>query len=386
MKKLFILASLLIGGVAIAQEQDSTKTRPGQVTFFYPIGTNGIDAPSYHNNVSFNVLYGINGGFTGVEFGGLVNMNLGSVRGVQFGGIANITTGSADGIVFGGICNIVKDSSNTVSFAGISNVMGKSAIGLHYAGISNLVNGCFMGAQFGGITNTVNGAVTGAQFAGISNIANGDFIGLQAAGISNIANGKFIGAQVGLINTAHSVKGVQIGLINVAESFEKGVPLGLISYVKNGFHALEISTNESIFTNVSFKMGVDQLYTIYKVGFTANEGTTYLTYGIGLGGMYSFNDKMKASLDLSANHIIESSYYPRLDILSKADLAFRYHLTNHIALFGGPSLNVYTAQYDSDTEKSALHIPYVLFEDKWWNNEGITSVWIGGNLGLSICF
>ncbi|NOQ73416.1 MAG: hypothetical protein GQ574_15530 [Crocinitomix sp.] len=388
MKKTILSIALLlaISWQASAQKTDSTMSRPGQVSFFYPLGTNGIDSPKYSNNVSFNVLYGINGGVHGVEFGGLVNTNLGDVTGAQFAGIANINTKKTNGIICAGIANIVKDTSNSVSFAGITNLYGKSAVGLHFAGIANTVNGSLIGAQFGGIVNTTNGNVIGAQFAGISNTVNGNFTGMQAAGISNVVTGDVIGAQMGLINHGKKIKGFQLGLINVAEEFEKGVPFGLISFVKNGYHAIEISGGEAIYANLNYKMGVDQLYTIYKVGYTANGSENYLTYGLGFGSMLSITEKVKLSLDLSANHILQQSFSPRLNILSRADAAFRFHLTDHIGIFAGPSFNVYVSEFNLDSENTALNVPYTLFEENWWNNEGSTSIWVGANAGVSIRF
>lgn len=377
---------LAVSWQASAQKTDSTMSRPGQVSFFYPLGTNGIDSPKYSNNVSWNVLYGINGGVHGVEFGGLVNANLGNVTGAQFAGIANINTKQTNGIICAGIANVVKDSSNSVSFAGITNLYGKSAVGLHFAGIANTVNGSLIGAQFGGIVNTTNGNVVGAQFAGISNTVNGNFTGLQTAGISNIVTGDVTGAQMGLINHGKKIKGFQLGLINVADEFEKGVPFGLISFVKNGYHAIEISGGDAIYANLNFKMGVEKLYTIYKVGYAANGSNNYLTYGLGFGSMLDITEKVKISLDLSANHVLQQSFTPRLNILSRADMAFRYQLNDHIDFFAGPSFNVYVSEFNLDSENTALNVPYTLYEENWWNNQGSTSIWVGGNAGVSLRF
>lgn len=381
-----VLAMALVGQWGANAQSDTLKNRPGQVSFFYPLGTNGLESTKYTNNVSLNLLYGINGGLNGVEIGGLVNTNLGKVTGAQWAGIANINLGETNGILFGGIANVIKDSSNSVCFAGITNVIGKSATGLHFAGISNTINGKYIGAQFGGITNTSNGNVLGAQFAGISNVANGDVTGTQMAGINNVANGNLLGAQFGLINAAKAVTGFQLGLINIAESYEKGVPLGLISFVKEGYHAVEVAGGESIYGNINVKLGVDELYTIYKVGFASNNSDNYMTYGLGLGSMYSLTDKAKVSLDLSASHIVQPNSFPRLDLLARADAAFRYHLTDRIGVFGGPSFNVYMSEYAVGSENTALNVPYTLWEENWWNNQGSTSIWIGANAGVSIMF
>ncbi len=394
MKRIFTFTFLTLNVINFAQTteliiespSDSIKNRPGQIGFCYPICSNGIESPNYSSNFSFNVLYGYNGGLRGIEVGGLVNTQVGNVDGIQIAGIANINTKKTNGMNFAGIANIHKDSSNTVSFAGISNVFGKSAAGVQSAGISNLVNGSFSGIQTAGICNIANGAVNGVQLAGISNVVNGDFEGVQAAGISNTINGNLQGAQLGLINTAKRVKGFQLGLINVAESFESGVPLGLFSFVKDGYHVIEISGGEAIYANLNLKIGVEKLYTIYKFGYTAAYGNGFLTYGLGLGTQKSLTEKAKISLDLSSNHILEQSYSPDLNLLAKLDLAFRYHLAPKFAIFAGPSFNVFTTQNLLDQVNSSFKVPYTLYETNWGNNNGSTSIWIGANLGVSLAF
>ena len=384
--KILIITALLLGLNVNAQKIDSLENRPGQVTFFYPVGTNGLAAPNYSNTASINLINGINGGLTGVEFGGIVNTNLGNVSGAQFAGIANITTGKTNGAIFAGICNIQKDSSTSASFAGITNIINAPAIGGYFSGISNVINGSLTGASFAGIANITNGNSIGAQFAGISNLNTGNFIGLQLAGIHNSNKGDIIGVQIGLINKAKNITGVQFGFINIADSFEKGVPFGFINFVKNGFHAIEISGGEAIYGNFSFKMGVDKLYTIYKVGYASNNTENYLMYGLGFGTMLSIDEKSKISIDLSANHLIKQSFSPKLDLLSRADFAYRYHFNSHLAVFGGPAFNVYLSEDSGDLNNAALNVPYTLYKQNWWNNEGNTSIWIGANIGVSFGF
>jgi hypothetical protein len=171
-------------------EKDSGENRPVQFTFFYPIGSNGIQSPQIENNFSMNALYGVNGGVDGAEIGGLVNVNNGDVSGFQVGGIANMSPQDLPTVrSLGGIANVVTDSTKGILIAGISNVVGDSSAGFHIAGISNTVNGTFDGGQIAGIGNLNNGAVNGFQIGGISNVTNGDFNGFQLSGIANIAHG-----------------------------------------------------------------------------------------------------------------------------------------------------------------------------------------------------
>lgn len=370
----------------IYSQSDSSESRITQVTFFYPIGTNGIDAPNYVNNFSFNALYGLNGGVHGFEIGGLVNANTGHVHGAQIAGIANINAAAANGVIIAGIGNFIADSSNSICLAGIANVVGSNLTGMQVAGITNTVNGNVFGGQFAGVTNLSHGDFRGVQSAGIANVNTGNFKGVQAAGISNFNGGDLQGAQFGLINRAKMVKGFQFGLINIADEFESGVPIGLLSYVRNGYHAIELSGGESIYGNLNFKLGVDKFYTIYKLGFTSHGSNQYLTYGFGVGSKINFSDKASLSIDGSSSHVIKQNFNPNLDLLNKVDVSFRYNLGEHFDIFAGPSFNVYLSQHDPETESAALNVPYSLFTHDWGNDEGQTYLWIGANAGISVKF
>ena len=91
MKKLVSITVLvlMLGISSVAQEKKEVKTSGFQVSFGYPLGSHG-SATDYVNDVSFNILYGLNGGVNGFEFGGILNYNYGDVRGVQISGVANI--------------------------------------------------------------------------------------------------------------------------------------------------------------------------------------------------------------------------------------------------------------------------------------------------------
>jgi hypothetical protein len=133
-------------------------------------------------------------------------------------------------------------------------------------------------------------------------------------------------------------------------------------------------------------MGVNSLYTIYKIGYTENDENKYITYGLGLGSIIELTDKFSLSIDGSANHIIKSDFTNSFDLLCKADVAFRFKMNNYFSLFAGPSFNIYLSKYDLDSESSALKVPYTLYSENWWNESGNTSVWIGGIAGVSVKF
>lgn len=368
----------------IFQVNDSSETSPVQISFIYPLSTNGIEAPQISNNFSFNILYGVNGGVNGCEIGGLVNVNTSDVNGLQVGGLGNITTGASTGTVIGGLANIVKDSTQGIFVAGISNIVGDSSSGFEIAGISNSVNGSFDGGQVAGISNFTYGGVNGFQFAGIANLANGNVNGAQLSGIVNVVNGNLNGTQIGLINYADTVKGTQIGLINLAKSGDDAVTIGLISLVHNGYHSLEFSTNESIYGQLALKLGVPQFYSSFRFGITQNNGEGILTYGYGLGSMISLNEKNKIGFDLSANQTITNFFNYDLDLLNRFEITYRRFVGKHFEFFAGPSLNVYVTQNWVENNYGSLHIPYTIYDENW--SSGRVAIWVGMHAGFALRF
>jgi hypothetical protein len=399
MKTAIITALLMAGRSATAQNPepattlqpinlhhtDSSAQVPFQATFFYPMGTNGVTAPSYENNFSFNILYGINGGVKGTEIGGLVNVNKGNVDGVQIGGIANVNSGYSNGTVIGGIANVIGDSSKGVLIAGISNVVGDSASGIHVAGISNTINGNFEGGQVAGIANLNNGTSKGFQLAGIANISNGNSEGLQLSGIANVVHGEMKGAQLGLINFASAADGVQIGLINFAGDGENVVPVGLISFVKNGYRSFEFSATESVYGNAALKMGVEKFYTIFRFGLASYKAESILSYGMGFGSLVKLNEKNRLGIDISCNNIRAGfGWNWEVDLLSKIDFTWNHFFGRHFSLFAGPSFNVYVSQHLIEGKYGSISVPYTLYSNDWSN--GNVSMWIGANAGIAVRF
>jgi hypothetical protein len=103
---LVLILLVFTGSLLAAQEEASPTARPAQVTFAYPLGTNGIDALDYPNYLSLNILFGLNGGVRGAEFGGVFNFNKGDVQWAQWAGVFNINTGDARGVQVAGVFNL----------------------------------------------------------------------------------------------------------------------------------------------------------------------------------------------------------------------------------------------------------------------------------------
>jgi hypothetical protein len=335
MYKIFIMISIgIISAFSLVAQDDSIpKTGLAQVSFFYPVGSNGVKSYEKSNHFSLNIIFGVNGGVKGTEVGSIANINNGNVMGVQVAGVANVNKGNSAGSMI--------------------------------AGVSNINSGSF----------------SGSMIAGIINFANLKSKGVQVATI-NVVTDSLKGAQVGVINYAKQLKGVQVGVINMAASCDDCIPIGLINIFKNGFHALEITAGELLYANLQYKVGVERFYNIFKVGIMPFQDEMHFSYGFGFGSLFKLNDRHGFSVDLSANAVVfDKKWDSDLNLLNKADLNYRFNISKHIAFVAGPTLNLYVTKEMVDGQYGTVDIPYSLYEHQW--RRGKLTGWIGFNAGIS---
>lgn len=370
---IIMIIGLLVGmAAAFANQPDSLKQiRPVQLTFIYPLGTNGFQSQDFINHFSINMLGGLSAGTEGFEAGGLFNADLGKVRGAQFAGLGNLVLGNFQGAQFSGLVNLNTGTTRGAIFAGITNILGINT----------------NGAQFAGISNIVTAETNGAQVAGISNLSVGNSHGLQLAGIANLSTKNHHGAQIaGILNYTKRLNGFQLGLINVADTLEKGTPLGFISFIRQGYHRAEVEGNELFFANLSFKTGVPYLYNIFSVGYRPKGDKQYWGLTYGLGTYFPINNKLSMNFDLTATHINEGESWT--DVLNmvnrlKWNVGFRIH--DNLEFFGGVSFNVALSRLKDAEGKiigSAL-IPSYLFYDETIRKTNL-KMYPGFNLGIRI--
>lgn len=396
----FITCSAVLKVNANKWEEENEKERLAQITFISPLGTNGIHSATTTNKISLNMLVGISGGVNGFEFGGLHNTTKGDVRGFQVGGFGNVTTGITKGFQFGGLYNINLNLTTGVQIAGISNVIHGPSKGFHFGGISNYVTNESWAFQTAGIANVTPGGNHGLQLAGISNVNGKEGEGSQIAGITNVNYGKpskfqlagianvstegIDGAQIaGIVNYAKKLNGFQLALINVADSLEKGVPLGLISIVKNGYYAFELEANDAFWINATYKMGVPKLYNIWTVGFQHKDGNEMWGVGLGLGSILPVGNNWGLNFDLTATHVNENERWTEeLNLLNRLKFNAWFDL-GPLQFYGGPSLNVHVSNLldDEGNPGGNLIDPGLSFLNE--TNKGTrTLVYPGFNIGM----
>jgi hypothetical protein len=342
-QKMKLIAALLISvhfimpQVLRAQDSTKIKIRSFQIGFFTPLGSNGFDSWNVSNKFSINILGGYSGGVDGAEFSSLGSVLQGNMRGAQFSGLGNIVLQETKGVQFAGLFNI-----------GLGNVKA---------------------AQFAGLANITAGKVKAFQASGLLNITTDTTRGFQLAGLANISAGRISGTQMsGLFNYAKKLNGVQLGVFNYTDSLEKGVPVGFLSFVKNGYSAFELGATETLFGVMSFKTGTRQFYNILSVGGGTRDGLSLFAWGYGLGAFIPLGNKAGISIDGICYQVNEGEWFTdRLNLLNKLNLTGSWKLANHLSIFAGVSWNVTVSDItDKYGDEVVAHIaPWSVFDETY---------------------
>jgi len=412
MKK-FIALLYFCATVAIIHAQsraDSVKNCPLQLTFAYPLGTNGVLGYNIRNNVSINLLTGIGNGVDGFEIAGLVNLNRQSVNGVQIAGVfngnnghlsgiqcsgfanatngraigtqlagfANLTNGDVDGGQGSGFANIVLGGLSGVQCAGFYNHSGTKMQGFQCSGFANFAGDSVSGTQIAGFCNIAMKNMTGTQASGFANIATGTCTGLQLSSFSNVATDSIAGTQItGFVNFARNINGFQIGIINISDTIKNGLPIGFMTITKGGYYSLEIEANEITHLNIAFKMGVKRFYNIYSAHASFHSGNVYWGQGYGFGSQWASKGKISVNTDIICASINKNDeIFEHLNLLNTLKLQVGYQISKTSQLFAGPAINVHLY---NDSEQL---LPYTFYE---WN-EGSHHIDISAGLGLGLRF
>lgn len=362
-----------------------TLFRKTQISLIPGISTNKLISGQVVNDYSYNIFGGYSRGVRKFEVGGFVNIDRGDVGKFQLGGFLNKVGGKVDGFQVAGLMNFVDDTVRGTQVAGFMNFNRGKTYGFQVAGLMNFTDDTLKGTQVAGLINFnkkhVNGAqvggianyshsVDGAQTGGLYNIAmqlNGsqvaglfnmaiDMNGSQTAGLFNMARDvkgsqlgglfnvakRVEGIQVsGLFNIAQKVDGVQLGFLNIMDS-AGGIPIGFLSFVKGGYHKLELSTDEVMRYNIAFRTGVRKFYNVFGVSSSLASGDKFAwSYSYGLGTSITLGRKLYLDLDLVCSQINGSSHADHLSLNNKLNISLDWQLAKKFSIAFGPSFNAY---------------------------------------------
>ena len=327
-----LIISISLGLQAQSAEKKALKTRPFQLSFLYPLGTNGVQSARYSNVVSINLLAGFNGGVNGIEFGAFINSIRYDVNGLQFGGFSNI----------------IGRNVNGAQFAGFMNLSGKQLNGLQAAGFANVTGKGVNGFQLGGFLNVSGASVKGGQVSGFANIAGGDMQGLQIAGFMNIAK---------------KLSGLQLGFFNYADSAGGGIPVGFLSIVrKGGYAALDLGGNETLYGVASLKLGVPRFYNILSASIRPDPDADQFSWavGYGIGSQIARVKGFALHLEGISYQLYEDGWRINdLNMLNRVQLNLHLHFSKQMSLYGGVAWNVAVSnRVDENGNIGSSLIPY----------------------------
>ena len=372
-----------------------TLFRNVQVSFLPYAGTNQLLTGNVENNYSFNVVAGYVQGVRKVELGGVLNIVRDSVRYVQVAGVGNFVgksmrgvqvagvfnkTQRMDGVQVAGVLNFVPGESRFVQVSGVGNISLMHHIGVQHAGVFNLVNR-LDGVQYAGVFNLAK-IVSGVQMGGVYNYAR--YIkGAQLSSVVNHAD-TLLGAQIGtVVNYANYVKGFQLALVNISDTCD-GVPLGLFSYVRRGYHNLEFSADDIFYANVAYRSGVAALHSIMFAGTRVKSHEDPLwSYGFGVGSTLRLKRNMNFDADITAQQMLKGGVYLENSFLYKAYAGLEHKLSSKTAIAAGITANFMVFDSEDQNSMNALStvVPHTIINKA--NGYGyIHQTWLGWKVGF----
>ncbi|MBL0102377.1 MAG: hypothetical protein IPP51_00555 [Bacteroidetes bacterium] len=361
-----------------------TIYRKFQASFIPYIGTNLKLSGNTVNDYSLNVLGGYAMGTRKLEIGGLVNVDRDSVSGVQIAGLGNIVGGPVKGVQIAGLMNYNLQTTKGVEVGGLLNFNRDSVEGFQLAGLVNTNLNYFEGFQGAGLINVNLKESSSCQAAGLLNVSLAKMNGTQVSGLLNVSRQQIDGAQIsGFINYASVVHGSQIGFLNIADSIS-GVPIGFLSFVRKGYHQLEVSSNEVFSLNVAFRTGVNALYNILEAGMKVDSASIPVwAFGYGLGSSVSLGKKWRLGFDLTVHQPLKGNDLEYFNPIAKLNVTFEKRFSKYFSLAAGPSINTFFY----NTNDARFHDVLDVLPPSWAFDSTVKRdyknvSWVGGKVAL----
>jgi hypothetical protein len=389
------------------------QEKNAQVSFLPFLGSNKLFSGKTKNHVSLNVLAGYSHSISGVEVGGFANIVRQDVHGLQIAGFGNVVGRETKGIQVAGGFNVNKRKVEGIQLAGFMNTVVDTFVGFQGSGFVN-VGPYTKGVQLSGFVNTTwagsealqcsgfmnyTKSNSGAQFTGFVNFALKEHVGIQAsgflnyagssqgvqmAGLTNISVGVTKGLQIAsLLNVAQKLNGVQIGMINLCDTVESGVSIGLLNIVRKGVFEPELYYSDFGPYNFRLKTGTNQFYNILGLAF--QEELELLLLGYGLGSRYIYDNNVVRGVELQSNWVLNpvDARPQQLNLLNSFYPFIGYKFHKHLALSGGPVVNIYVNRYKG---ADPLEYGYPILKMPFYNvtDQGTNvQMSIGYRVGLS---
>jgi len=340
-------------GVRNSKNMRDTLSRKFQLSLLPFVGTNSKLSGNVVNDYSVNLLGGYSAGTNKLEIGGLFNLDRGEVSGLQMAGLFNQVGGEVRG----------------AQIAGLANVNLNSLSGFQGAGIVNFNLRDVKGVQASPLLNISGGNTQGFQGSALINYTHRNVEGVQAAILGNITVGYVDGFQFGLFNYADSVKGASIGLL---------------SFVRKGYHTVEIGADEIYPTNIALRTGTRAFYNILSAGIRPEQADSVTwSFGYGIGTSPRLGKKLYLNFELNTSQMNKGNVLAT-NLISRAYLGLDYQLAKGVALYAGPSFNIriFDTSYDDHPETFAYFTPRVFGRNTFESQNLGQELWWGFRAGI----
>ena len=361
---------------------DLIEEKAFQISLLPMVGTNRLMSGKVTNRTSINLIAGYAYGVNGFEAGGFLNLVRKNVNGLQLAGFGNMVGGQTSGFQGAGFFNANQGKVQGFQAAGFLNLVSDTTSGAQLAGFANFSKSS-NAIQAAGFGNAVLQTAKKTQLAGFFNYAH-DVDGLQAAGFLNVASGKMKGVQAAsFLNVAWNVNGLQLGLFNYADTVSAGASIGLISYVRRGFHRFEINKDDVFDGVLSFKTGTHRFYNILSAGYRHNANSRLLSAGYGFGTQINWSPKMYTNIEIAAQTLHPTDGWENdLNLLNSLHLNFGFSFAKHFSVHAGPVYYLYASRlYHQDTNSYGYNIASRPFYEETKSGTHI-QMWIGWRAGV----
>jgi opacity protein-like surface antigen len=215
------------------------------------------------------------------------------------------------------------------------------------------------------------------------------------AGVVNIA-GETKCQIAGVVNITQKGR-FQAGLINVRDTAD-GISLGLINIVKQGgVMEAGIEAGEFVHTALTFRSGVQRLYSIISVGWrypnNKSANKSFFAIGTGLGTSFKLIGNLGLNLELTHTQFYKRNIgIARYIGLTQFSPQLNYRFAKHFKMYVGPSLNLLVQSYDYNTAlfldpyyediKSPYSLYHSNFDTPSGNKNRNIDMWIGITGGI----
>lgn len=349
-----------------SKDFSETDTVSFQFSLVPLVGTNGTHSGNFVNRSSFNLLGGYSAGTLSFEIAGLFNSNRGNMQGVQLAGLFNQVGGKVEGVQLSGLFN---SNSDWVS-------------GVQLAGLVNFSTGAVEGVQLAGLANFSPKSLVGVQVSGLLNFSGQEVQGTQVSGGFNFAPRGIRGSQSGLVNFGGKVEGFQLGLINIADSVS-GIPVGLMTFIRTGYHALELGATETLPFNLSLRTGKREFYTFLFAGIRPeSERDVTWAFGYGIGTAPKLTNPFYLNIELSSEQMNKGNV-EALNLINRFYVGGEWQAARKFAVFAGPTINlrVYETDFEGHPELFMYSDPKIRKEKFYPSNIG-SQIWWGFRAGF----